>query len=273
MNTTTDSRSLTYHDLRTGLRRLDLDPALPVIVHASLSAFGGIEGGAESLLEALMATSDSIVMPAFTYKTMIIPEEGPPENGIRYGSGGDLNRLAEFHHPDMPADRLMGALAEACRLHPHALRSGHPILSFCGIHAAGIIRSQTLQEPLAPIQTLMDHNGWVLLLGVDQRVNTSIHYAEKLAGRRQFTRWALTPEGVVACPNFPGCSDGFNALNFFLQDVVRTGMIGPAEVQAVPVAELVRVVREVLALDPLALLCDRPDCERCNEIRHPAIRG
>ena len=63
---------------------------------------------------------------------------------------------------------------------------------------------QTLAEPLAPIGALAQRGGWVLLLGVNQTVNTSLHYAERLAGRPQFTRWALTYEGVRECPQFPG---------------------------------------------------------------------
>lgn len=184
---------ISFHSLLAGLRRLNLGDSRPVIAHASLSSFGNVQGGAEALLGALLSLYPALVMPTFTYKTMLTPEVGPPNNGLTYGSRPDANRMAEFFHPAMPADRLMGVLPEALRRHPHARRSSHPILSFAGVNADLVLSSQTIDEPLAPIRMLAEAQGWVLLLGVDHKVNTSIHYAELLAGRPQFVRWALTP--------------------------------------------------------------------------------
>ena len=113
----------------------------------------------------------------------------------------------------------------------------------------------------------MEASGWVLLMGVDQTVNTSIHYAEVLAGRKQFVRWALTQEGVVECPGFPGCSDGFQAVSPPLQDVIRTVEIGESLVQAIPLVHLVDTACAMIKANPMALLCDREDCERCNAVR------
>jgi hypothetical protein len=38
-------------------------------------------------------------------------------------------------------------------------------------------------------------------------------------------------------------------------------------VQALPLKEMIAIVQEKLAADPFALLCSRPDCERCNAVR------
>ncbi|MDO9128337.1 MAG: AAC(3) family N-acetyltransferase [Anaerolineales bacterium] len=239
----------------------------PVIVHASLSAFGKIDGGVETLVSTLLAVFNSVVTPVFTYKTMLIPPVGPENNGIAYNSGADANRMAEFFDPKMPADPLMGILAETLRKHPNARRSTHPILSFAGVNARTALAAQTLSEPFATIGALVKKDGWVLLLGVNQTVNTSIHYAEKLAGRKQFTRWALTPRGVRACPGFPGCSAGFQSIAPDIERYARQVRVGEATVQAVPLKRVVRVVVERIKSDPLALLCQREDCERCNAIR------
>ena len=118
--------TVTYRELIQGLRRLGLDRSRPVLAHGSLSAFGHLRGGAGVLLGALLALVDTLVMPAFTYKTMLTPEAGPPGNGIAYGSGRDLNRMAEFFSPDMPVDPLMGILPETLRCLPGARRSGSP---------------------------------------------------------------------------------------------------------------------------------------------------
>ena len=253
-------------DLRTGLAKLGLNKSL-VIAHASLKAFGHIEGGADTMLEALLDSVRGIIMPTFTYKTMLNPRIGPPRNGMTYGSETNHNKMAEAYHPDMPADKMMGILPETLRRHPMAKRSMHPIQSFAGIHADAILNVQTIFDPLAPIGALANQDGWILLLGVDHRVNTSIHYAEKLAGRMQFIRWALLPDRVVECPGFPGDSEGFEAIAPAVEIYTRRVEIGSALVQAVHLRSLIRVVVDQLKENPFALLCQRQDCERCNAVR------
>ena len=255
-----------YPELKSALAELQLSKHL-VIAHASLKAFGHIEGGAQTMLKALLDSTRGVILPAFTYKSMLNPEVGPPQNGITYGSESDLNKMAEAFHPDMPADKMMGVLAETLRAHPRAKRSSHPILSFAGIHADAILNSQRIYDPLAPIGSLAERDGWVLLLGVDHTVNTSIHYAEKVAGRMQFIRWALTQERVVECPGFPGDSDGFNAIAPALEEYTRRVKIGDALVQAVHLKSLIKVVGEQIKENPFALLCQRQDCERCTAVR------
>jgi aminoglycoside 3-N-acetyltransferase len=256
-----------FRELVSAFRGLGIQRSRPVIAHASLSAFGAVPGGAETVLGAMLAAFDTVMMPAFTFKTMLTPESGPPDNGIEYGREADHNRMAVFYEPEMAVDRLMGAVAEALRRHPLGWRSPHPILSFVGIGIDDILDAQGLAEPLAPIGKLAEAEGWVLLLGVDHTVNTSIHYAECLAGRKQFIRWALTPEGVVECPGFPGCSQGFQAIAPDLDEVMRKTRIGEAQIQAMPLGELIVKVRLRLASDPMALLCSSPDCLRCRAVR------
>jgi len=260
---------VSFHEIFSGLRQLGLDKQSPIIIHASLSSFGEIRGGAETLLGAVLGNFNAIMAPTFTYKTMVIPEEGPPDNAMTYGIGHDQNLMAEPFSPDMPADKLMGVFAETVRSRPGAKRSSHPILSFSGINVEAALETQTQHVPFAPIGVLAEQDGWVLLLGTDQTVNTSIHYAEKLAGRRQFVRWALLPNSVTECGGFPGCSDGFNQIGPVMEDVSRSVQIGSAKVQAIPLQPLVQVLVDLLMKDSQALLCQRPDCERCNAVRQP----
>lgn len=258
-------------DFRMAFRQLGLPPAAPVIAHASLSAFGRVDGGAIAMVDALLDSFPALLMPAFTYKTMVTPEVGPPNNGLQYGAEYDRNRLAEFFRSDMPVDRLIGSVAEVLRLHPDARRSEHPILSFTGVNVMSSLAAQTLHEPLAPFRMLAEAGGWVLLLGVNHTVNTSIHFAERLAGRRQFIRWALTSRGVVECPGFPGCSDGFDVLAEGLIPITRHSILGQARIQAFPLEGLVEIVASKLAQDPLALLCDRSYCDRCRSFDSRAL--
>lgn len=258
---------LTFRDLVSAFKDLGIEPTWPLIVHTSLSSLGEVRGGAETVLGALMAATDALMMPAFTYKTMITPLVGPDQNGIVYGSGEKTNRMAEFFWPSMPADPSVGIVAERFRQHPHTERSGHPILSFCGLNTQEALETQTMHQPLSPIGVLAQEGGWVLLLGVDHRVNTSIHYAERLANRTQFSRWALTPTGIVECRAFPGCSEGFNKAAPLLEPFTHQVQIGKALARALPLKRLVETVTDLLEEQPQALLCERPDCGCCNSIR------
>jgi aminoglycoside 3-N-acetyltransferase len=255
-----------YEELVEAFRTLGLQEQ-QVIAHASLKPFGYIQGGAEAVLDAMLASFASIIMPTHTYKTKIIPDVGPPNNGIMYGSGIDKNKMAEPFHIAMRADASMGVLPETLRNHPAAMRTGHPILSFAGINADFPLFTQTLYEPLAPIGSLAELDGWVVLINVDHTVNTSIHYAEKLAGRKQFLRWALVEDRVVECPNYPGDSMGFQEIEEYIRFDTRRVTLGETFIQAVPLKRLFDVVQELIKKDPLALLCERTDCERCQAIR------
>lgn len=259
---------LTFRELVTGFRELGLQPGRPVLVHASLSSFGEeIRGGSQTVLGALLTAAGRLMAPNFTYKTMLIPETGPKENALQYGSGADSNRMAEFFVPGMPADPSMGRLAEDMRCHPLARRSAHPILSFAAIGLEAALQAQNLTEPLSPIRVVAEMGGEVVLIGVDQRVNTALHYAERLAGRKQFLRWALTPSGVVACAGFPGCSEGFNQIIPHIAGIARQTRIGLSAVQAIPLSPLIRTTAALLRENPLALLCDDESCERCAAVR------
>lgn len=278
----------TYTELKTALDSLGLND-VPVIAHASLRSFGNVEGGAPMVVQAFVDSFGGVVMPAHTYKSMIVPHAGPENNAIEYGTPEPFNTNPEFFTPHMPADVLMGVIPEALRQWPDAKRSSHPILSFAGINVDAVLATQTLKEPLAPIRALAEENGWVVLAGVDHTVNTSMHLAEKLAGRRQFVRWALVRdmltrpaplklagrnfastsvnERVVECPGFPGCSAGFQAIARDVQPFTKRVTAGNSAIQAVPLAALFHAVISKINQDSKALLCFDPNCARCNTVR------
>lgn len=260
---------VTFRDLQKGFRELGLTQQSQVIVHTSLSAFGRVRGGAETVVGALRATCGLVIMPTFTYQSMIRPRLGPPNNGMAYGDFMPENAEAEMFRPDLPAHADMGLVAETLRRLPGAVRSAHPTLSFAalGENAAAALATQTVSDPFGPIAYLEAQAGYVLLLGVTHIVNTSVHLAEQRAGRKTFTRWALTPGGVAECPNWPGDSAGFDALTPQVRSITRSTQIGQAQVQCLPLRGLLRVAEAMVRADPLALLCALAECERCGAVR------
>lgn len=257
---------LTISDLTRAFRRLGLRDK-PVVAHASLSAFGYIEGAAPTLVEALLASAAALVMPTHTYAPLVAPKSGPPQNGMNYESPHRWSLHPEPFYPNMPADKMMGIVPEVLRQWPGAERSMHPVLSFAGVHASEALGKQTLDNPFAPLLELANQDGWCLLLGVDHTANTAIHCAEKLAGRKQFTRWAWTDAGTVEFQGFPSCSSNFEAMTPLMREYTTDVRIGEARVRAFPLRSLIREVRNLIRRYPDALLCNRPDCERCADVR------
>lgn len=258
---------LTYRDLVNAFTRLEIPRETPVIIHSSLSSLGSVNGGARTVVGAILAAWQQVLMPAFTSRSMLIPEQGPGNNGLLYGSGKEVNRLNTPFHPDLPVDRSIGAVPETLRSLPGSVRSNHPLLSFTGMNVQPYLDAQNLQEPLGPLRLLHEQAGWVILIGVNHTANTSIHLAERLAGRKEFIRWAALPSKVVECYNIPGCSDGFYKAASLLEPATRSVPLGNTRLQALPLKEMIPLLVVRIKRDPFALLCDRQDCERCHAVR------
>jgi aminoglycoside 3-N-acetyltransferase len=261
--------TITYRDIVRALHELELNHANDVVAHVVLPGLGDVRGGAETVIGALLATCGTVVMPAFTHQTMVWPATGPADNGCVYSDHAAENADAVMFSPDLPVDSELGEVAEAFRRHSQAKRSSHPVLSFAaaGVHAEEILATQTLEDPLGPLDWLYDRHGDVLLMGVDHRANVAIHLAEKFAGRKQFVRWAVGRERAYRLPSFPGCSNGFNAIAGKLAWVAHQTTCGAAMIQRIPVTSLVQIAVQTIQEDPHALLCDDPKCGLCKAVR------
>lgn len=256
-----------YREIVNALKRMGLMPQTALLAHVAPDLSQQVKGGARTILGAILAAVDNAMLPAFTFNTMVIPESGPEDNAIIYGSGRESNLNAEIFTLDLPADPLFQPMADTFLKYPQAQRSNHPLLSFIGLGLKDILESQTAADPYGPIRSLMELDGWVLLMGVDQASNFSIHYAEFLTGRKQFTRWALTPDGVAECLHFPGCLDGFNKLQYHLEECKHEAILSDCVCHAYPLTEVIDITTRLLRKDPYALLCSNLNCERCNTVR------
>ena len=258
---------ISYRDISTGLQDLGLDRSTPVLAHISLPKLGEVKGGLSTVMGALLATVDNVMMPTFTFSTLVIPENGPENNLMIYGSGRESNLKAEIFSHDLPGDAPDNQASEALRAYPGVYRSSHPVFSFAGLGLDVALVNHPADDPYAPIAELRKLDGWILLLGADPSANFSVHYAEKLAGRKQFTRWALGAEGIQEIPNYPGCSEGFHKINFYMQEELHTVRIADTFIHAMKVDTLLKVAVALINEDAFALLCNTINCPRCNLVR------
>jgi aminoglycoside 3-N-acetyltransferase len=197
-----------------------------VLVHSSLSALGWVVGGAEAVVEALLATVGTLVVPSFsTGRTDPARWQHPPVP----------ERWWQVIRDEMPAfdprtasTRQMGAIADCVLRWPGTLRSGHPHLSFAanGPLAREVVEPHPLPYGVgdtSPLGRLHDLDGYVLLLGVGHANNTSLHLAEHRAswpGRREYVEgaallvdgtreWVAFPDLLTSDEDFPRVGAAF----------------------------------------------------------------
>jgi aminoglycoside 3-N-acetyltransferase len=231
-----------------------------VVVHASLSSLGRVDGGASTLCAALLdvvGDGGTILIPAFTYAETL--------------SGHTAGRPVAYH-PDLPVSREIGAVAEAFRHLPGVLRSSHPTHSFCawGRQAREALSTQRDNNPLGPLKKLNVVQGQVLLLGTSLQAATAIHLAEERVGAPSLTRrTALRVNAAgyaerVVLENVPGCHLGFGKLEQHLDPAkVRAVGLAHGAARKIPIRYLVQLATAALEHDPHALSCDRPECDSC----------
>ena len=258
---------ISYHDITDALKHLGLERKTPLIAHINPSIRVHIKGGTASLMGALLSNIDNLMLPAFTFSTMVVPEDGPENNNLEYGKNSDENLNAVIFSHSLPSETGNQAEIDVLKEYSGSYRSNHPIFSFYGLGLDIALLDHSPQKPYQPIEKLMRMGGWVGLFGVEADRNFSIHYAEYLAGRKQFLRWALTPNGITECPSFPGCSDGFHKLNYYLQDELKEIALENTTFYAVPLTTLINSAVALIKEDPFALLCNNLHCTRCNFVR------
>jgi aminoglycoside 3-N-acetyltransferase len=230
-----------------------------VIVHASLSAFGEVEGGAHSVCEALIATigNGTLLMPAFTYAETLI---------------GLWPRPTLVFHSDLPVSREIGVIPETLRHFPGVLRSSHPTHSFIayGRNARDLLSTQRDNNVLGPIKKLSIARGQVLLLGTALHSTTAIHLAEEqlqmpyLERRTALRLNASGYEERVVLENVPGCSAAFDRLEASLDPgKILSVPLARGAARKLPVRYVVSLAAHALEADPSFFVCGGEECASC----------
>ena len=166
------------HDCQTltaQLKALNLPLDRPVMVHAGLRTIGAIDGGADTLIDALL----DAIAPEGTMLMMVAERGDVP-----------------FDPLTTPADPENGVLAEIFRRRAGAGVSDHPASRFAAIgpDAASLLSPVPLHDyygPGSPLERFVAMQGQVLRLGASPDTVTLTHYAEYLAdvpGKRRVTR-------------------------------------------------------------------------------------
>lgn len=281
-----DVPSVTREDIAKGLRGVGLKAGDGVYVHASLSAFGHVEGGADTVVDAILdciGPAGTAVFPTFTGDAVIAAILGVSGHAgaviLPEAADVDLDDLAGVKE----AHIFTGAIPKAARRRDDFLKSNHPLYSICatGPLAAGIVAANEkyifFSREDKDIYQLGCHGGKTLLLGVTHLANSSIHLVSEFAGLAYKVQdrpyWKLTVKDFLAMSRDAqaellrlhcGMTLPYDIEKRYDRiepelvkaDAIRIGRIGAADVRLMRILDFLRVGLEAVAKNPW-LLADK----------------
>jgi len=240
--------AVTKEHITSELRRLGIQPGDRLIAHSSLRAFGWVQGGAEAVVEALLDTvgpTGAVMVPTFNHSRVKVfdPETTPSHNG---------------------------AITEALRKRPNAVRSLHPTHPYAAIgRDAADLTAANLEvgtfDPASPLGKLAERGGWIVLLGVGMGANTCIHIGQataqahclgyghersfiKLDGEVREVHSTLWRRGRCPIEARPERSEGSPVETRMRQrDLIHDGQVGDAEVHVMRGRDVIAVTVELCA--------------------------
>jgi aminoglycoside 3-N-acetyltransferase len=173
-------------ELVRDLRAQGLSAGTTVLAHASLSALGWVDGGAKAVIDALrhvLGPGGTLVVATFTAANSV-----SSRNHLTTIDGMTPRQVSAYRAAMPPYDRAItpagtGQIAEALRMSPEAIRSGHPQSSFAAIGplASWFMRAHRINCHLgedSPLGKLYVRGAWILLLGVGYQACSALHLAE-----------------------------------------------------------------------------------------------
>ena len=162
-----EEETVNKEDIKYSLRTVGLKEKNVVLVHSSLSSFGYVVGGADTIIDALLETvgkEGTIVMPTFTW-----------------GSFHDQEKVV-FDLANTSVKSEVGIIPEIFRKRKEAIRSHHICHS---VAAIGPHRKDVMGEGVrsfgkgSTFEQLYKLDAWNLFLGVGFSSYTELHSVEE----------------------------------------------------------------------------------------------
>ncbi|MHC5904260.1 AAC(3) family N-acetyltransferase [Streptomyces sp. S6] len=245
---------VTRDSLAADLTKLGVETGETLLVHSSLKSLGWVNGGAVTVVHALLDALGPTGTLAVPTQTGGLSDpalwQSPPAPEEWWTT---IRATMPPFDPLVTPSRGMGAVPEMARRWPGALRSAHPQTSFAAIgpQAARITEGHAVDCQLgerSPLARLEELGARVLLLGVGYDSCTAFHLAEyRVPGPvRPFGHPG--PDGWRTVVDVDVDSDDFAELGHDYErdrPVVR-GTAGAAACRLFPVADAVAYARRWL---------------------------
>ncbi|MFQ3549406.1 MAG: AAC(3) family N-acetyltransferase [Armatimonadota bacterium] len=247
----TDNKTITKNDIVKGLKQLGVITSDNIIMHSSLSSLGNVDGGAKTVVDAVLeviGSNGTLAVPAFNWN------------------------IDSFDSKITPS--IVGAITEEVRNRKNAVRSLHPTHSIVAIGPLAEIICEGHEKTTAfgrgsALYKFLQANPKILQIGTDNTTNSIIHVAEEIV---KVPYLQSAKEKIIKISNgksvnvkLPGCSRGFLNIDDELSDSGEVNIIkiGNADVRLTKARLVVDTAVKMLKFDPASLLCDNADCVTC----------
>ncbi len=160
---------LEFDDLVAGFKQMGISPGDTIMVHSSYKSLGGVEGGADTVIDALVeavSAEGTVLFPTFNFKSWV-----------------------DTHYFDIRETvSHMGIITELARCREEAIRTPHPLYSF-----AVLGNRQEQFAACDDVEAVGDdsvfalfhkHNGLIVSIGLDfnSSFTFSVHAIYKAGG-------------------------------------------------------------------------------------------
>jgi len=243
-------------EIVNGLRQLGVNAGDILLVHSSLKSLGRVEGGADTVIDALLEAlgpGGTLLMPSF---------QGGSEFYL-------VDRGCRFDVRSSPSE--CGLITETFRRRPGVIRSLSPThcTAGCGPLAetmlAGHEQCRISVGHGSPYHRLAEAGGKILLLGVSHGSNTSLHYVENVNGapticRKEYRPVVVARDGaeitVPTLPHMPGLPRAYSKVEPLLcqAGIQVVGRIGMAEAKLVQAGAMAALIGGKIRNAPLFLI-------------------
>ncbi|MDF2958889.1 MAG: family N-acetyltransferase [Paenibacillus sp.] len=248
------------------LGQMDIDRRGTILVHSSMKSIGDVEGGADTVLDALSEYMKDglLVLPTHTWS--YINADNP-----------------RFYVEDSPS--CVGILPELFRKRPGVIRSWHPTHSTAALGrdaASFTAGDEQFDTPCARGSSwgkLLDRQAAILLVGVDLRRNTFMHGVEEwldIPGRMTDSHqqlYTVLADGTeIAVPSRRHCGLSWSQHFWKVEEVLERrgaldkGRLGDAEVRVCGTVKLMEVLSEMLRVCPELFSDNEPLNDRLKQL-------
>jgi len=164
------SKKHDFESLTKDFKNLGIKPGDNVLIHSSMKSIGGVEGGADTVLDVFcgyLAESGNIVLPSHTWDKI----------------NGEYNIFDPENEPS-----CVGILTEIFRKRKGALRSLHPThsVAIMGKDAEYFVKGEHLIDTPCGREgcygKFLDMDFKIIFLGCDTTSNTFLHGVEEWCG-------------------------------------------------------------------------------------------
>lgn len=239
------------------LKDMGLVSSDTILIHSSMKAIGNVDGGADTVLDALMEffSDGLLLLPTHSWKTV-----------------NDSNPV--FDPASTPS--CVGLLTNMFMKRPGVIRSLHPTHSMTGYgkdaaqYLSGEEYCNTPCTPGGCYDRLRERNAKILLIGVGHERNTFIHSVEEVLNiPHRLSDMPMKLHTVMPDGNFrdiymrkhynasnPHISEDFVKLEqaFYDCNAARKTVFGSADCILCDAGKIFNVVRHVLAPDPECII-------------------